>query len=126
MFQLQQGAVAGPSWYLSAGKWRRRDEGFSRPVVSGAELRPSCRLARVRREVTLEHVCERLIIWGTPEKVADDLLAFREETGDFGTLLYAGKDWADYELGRRSMILLAEKVKPMVNTAIAATTRAAE
>lgn len=77
-------------------------------------------------EVTLERVCERLIIWGTPDKVADDILAFREETGDFGTLLYAGKDWADYELGRRSMILLAEKVKPMVNTAIAATTRAAE
>lgn len=77
-------------------------------------------------EVTLDRVCERLIIWGTPDKVADDLLAFREETGDFGTLLYAGKDWADRDLGRRSMILLAEQVKPMVNTAIAAETRAAE
>lgn len=69
-------------------------------------------------EVTLEKVCERLIVWGTPDKVADDLLAFREETGDFGTLLYAGKDWADRELGRRSMILLAEAVKPKVNAAI--------
>ncbi len=77
-------------------------------------------------EVTLEHVCERLIIWGTPDKVTDDLLAFREEAGDFGTLLYAGKDWADVELARRSMVLLAEKVKPAVNTAIAAETRAAE
>ena len=77
-------------------------------------------------EVTLEHVCERLIIWGTPDKVTDDLLAFREETGDFGTLLYAGKDWADPELARRSMVLLAEDVKPAVNTAIAAQTRAAE
>ncbi|MCY3980391.1 MAG: LLM class flavin-dependent oxidoreductase [Alphaproteobacteria bacterium] len=71
-------------------------------------------------EVTLEHVCERLTIWGTPEKVTDELLAFREETGDFGTLLYAGKDWTDYDLGRRSMILMAEKVKPAVNAAIAA------
>lgn len=68
-------------------------------------------------EVTLDHVCERLIIWGTPDKVADELLAFREETGDFGTLLYAGKDWADPELARRSMVLLAEQVAPAVNAA---------
>lgn len=71
-------------------------------------------------EVTLEHVCDRLIIWGTPDKVTDELLAFREKTGEFGTLLYAGKDWTDYDLGRRSMILLAEKVKPAVATAIGA------
>lgn len=77
-------------------------------------------------EVTLDRVCERLIIWGTPDKVADDLLAFREEVGDFGTLLVAGKDWADVDLARRSMVLLAEQVKPKVNTAIAAETRAAE
>ncbi len=77
-------------------------------------------------EVTLDRVCERLIIWGTPDKVADDLLAFREEVGDFGTLLVAGKDWADVDLARRSMVLLAEHVKPRVNTAIAAETRAAE
>lgn len=75
-------------------------------------------------EVTLEHICDRLIIWGTPDKVTDDLLKFREETGDFGTLLYAGKDWADYDLGRRSMILLAEKVKPAVNAAIGVLERA--
>ena len=68
--------------------------------------------------VTLEDVCDRLIIWGTPDKVADDILAFREEVGDFGTLLYAGKDWADPELGRRSMVLAAEKVMPAVNDAI--------
>ena len=68
-------------------------------------------------EVTLDHVCERLIIWGTPDKVADELLAFREETGDFGTLLVAGKDWADVDLARRSMVLLAEQVKPAVDAA---------
>lgn len=76
-------------------------------------------------EVTLDNVCERLIVWGTPDKVADDLLAFREETGDFGTLLYAGKDWADADLGRRSMILLAEQVKPIVDAATG-TVQAAE
>lgn len=77
-------------------------------------------------EVTLEHICERLIIWGTPDKVSDELMAFREETGDFGTLLYAGKDWADPDLARRSMVLLAEKVKPAVNAVIASEDKAAE
>ena len=76
--------------------------------------------------MTLEHVCNRLIIWGTPDKVADELLALREETGAFGTLLYAGKDWADPELARRSMVLLAEKVKPAIDSAEASKTQAAE
>lgn len=69
-------------------------------------------------EVTLEAVCDQLITYGTPEKVADELLKYRETVGDFGTLLYAGKDWADRELGRRSMILLAEQVMPKVNAGI--------
>ncbi len=67
--------------------------------------------------VTLDRVCEKLIIWGTPDKVADDLLAFRDEVGDFGTLLLAGKDWSDVALSRRSMVLLAEQVKPTVDAA---------
>jgi len=71
-------------------------------------------------DVTLDYVCDRLIFWGTPDKVADQILAFREEVGDFGTLLYAGKDWADPEIGRRSMILAAEQVMPRVNAAIGA------
>jgi alkanesulfonate monooxygenase SsuD/methylene tetrahydromethanopterin reductase-like flavin-dependent oxidoreductase (luciferase family) len=65
-------------------------------------------------EVTLESVCEKLIIYGTPDSVADQILAFQEEVGEFGTLLYAGKDWRDRELGRRSMILMAEQVMPRV------------
>ncbi len=69
-------------------------------------------------EVTLDNVCDALITYGTPDKVADELLKYRETVGDFGTLLYAGKDWTDRELGRRSMILLAEKVLPKVNAAI--------
>jgi alkanesulfonate monooxygenase SsuD/methylene tetrahydromethanopterin reductase-like flavin-dependent oxidoreductase (luciferase family) len=68
--------------------------------------------------VTTDSVCDDLIIHGSPERVADQLLAFREQVGDFGTLLYAGKDWLDRDLGRRSMILLAEKVLPLVNNAI--------
>ena len=77
-------------------------------------------------EVTLESICDRLIIHGTPESVADQLLAFQEETGPFGTLLYAGKDWKDRELGRQSMILMAEKVMPRVNASASSSSKAAE
>ena len=77
-------------------------------------------------EVTLEQICERLIIHGTPESVADQLLAFQDEVGSFGTLLYAGKDWKDRELGRRSMILMAENVMPRINGGKSSRSKAAE
>ena len=66
--------------------------------------------------VTAESVVDQLVIWGTPDKVADELAAFRENVGEFGTLLYAGHDWADRGLAIRSMELLAEKVLPQVNS----------
>jgi alkanesulfonate monooxygenase SsuD/methylene tetrahydromethanopterin reductase-like flavin-dependent oxidoreductase (luciferase family) len=68
--------------------------------------------------VTPEYVVDKLAIWGSPKKVTEELLAFREQVGDFGTLLYAGKDWLDRDLGRRSMVLMAEKVLPKLNAAI--------
>ena len=77
-------------------------------------------------EVTLELICDKLIIHGTPDSVADQLLAFQDEIGPFGTLLYAGKDWKDRELGRQSMILMAEKVMPRVNAGTSSCSKAAE
>lgn len=68
--------------------------------------------------VTVEGVVDDLVIWGTPERVAEQILKFREQVGDFGTLLYAGHDWADRKLAIRSMELLAGKVMPMVNKEI--------
>ena len=65
--------------------------------------------------VTLEQVIEKLVIHGSPAKVADQLHALKEVTGEFGTLLYAGVDWTDRELARNSMMLMAEKVLPIVN-----------
>jgi hypothetical protein len=41
-------------------------------------------------------------------------------------LLYAGKDWRDRELGRQSMILMAEKVMPRVNASVSSASKAAE
>jgi alkanesulfonate monooxygenase SsuD/methylene tetrahydromethanopterin reductase-like flavin-dependent oxidoreductase (luciferase family) len=65
--------------------------------------------------VTVENVIDQCVIWGTPDKVADELLAFREHIGTFGTLLYAGHDWTDKKLAVRSLELMAEKVMPAVN-----------
>jgi len=45
--------------------------------------------------------------------------------GTFGTLLYAGKDWKDRELGRRSMILMADKVMPRINAGTSSRSSAA-
>ena len=69
-------------------------------------------------EITLDHVLDTLVITGTPESVAEQVLSFREETGDFGELVYAGLDWVDPALARRSMELMAEDVMPRINAAI--------
>ena len=68
--------------------------------------------------VTTEKVVDDLVIWGTPEKVTDELLAFRDDVGDFGTLLYAGHDWVDKKLALRSMELMAERVMPAIGKAL--------
>lgn len=69
-------------------------------------------------DVTLDYVLDRLVIHGDPSSVADQVLAFRETTGPFGHLVYAGHDWADYDLGRQSMTLMAEEVMPKIHSAI--------
>ena len=68
-------------------------------------------------DVTLDYVLDRLIIHGDPQSVADQILEFREVTGPFKHLVYAGHDWTDYELGREGMILMAEKVMPILTEA---------
>jgi alkanesulfonate monooxygenase SsuD/methylene tetrahydromethanopterin reductase-like flavin-dependent oxidoreductase (luciferase family) len=68
--------------------------------------------------VTLDYVTDSLVLCGTVNSVVDQILAFREKTGDFGTLLYPGHDWVDARLGKRSMELMAEKVMPAVNRAL--------
>jgi alkanesulfonate monooxygenase SsuD/methylene tetrahydromethanopterin reductase-like flavin-dependent oxidoreductase (luciferase family) len=75
-------------------------------------------LAMPNDAVTLEYLLDTLVICGTVNSVVDQLLAFRETVGDFGTLLYDGHDWADAKLARRSMQLMSEQVMPAVNKAI--------
>ena len=69
-------------------------------------------------EITADYVTGKLVIAGTVNSVVDQLLAFREQVGDFGTLLYACHDWVDPHLGKRSMQLMAQEVMPRVNAAI--------
>lgn len=73
-------------------------------------------------EITLDFVMDRLVTWGSVNKVVDEILAFHDTVGDFGTLVYAGIDWVDPQLAKRSMILMAEKVMPKVNEALEAKT----
>ncbi|MDB5839577.1 MAG: class flavin-dependent oxidoreductase [Herminiimonas sp.] len=69
-------------------------------------------------EITLEYALDQLVIAGTVSEVVDRLLAFRDQIGDFGTLLYACHDWIDPMLGKRSMELMATEVIPRVNQAL--------
>ena len=70
-------------------------------------------------ELTPDFVLDRLVIWGTVNKVVDEILRLRERIGDFGELVYAGMDWVDPRLAQRSMELMATEVMPRVNAAIA-------
>jgi len=69
-------------------------------------------------EITYDFVLDRLCMYGTVNKVVDQILALREQTGDFGELVYAGMDWVDAKLEKRSMQLMAEQVMPKVNAAL--------
>lgn len=63
-------------------------------------------------DVTVDAVKRALIIAGSPRRVLDQLVAPRDETGHFGTLLMGGHDWDKPALRRRSMELLATEVMP--------------
>jgi alkanesulfonate monooxygenase SsuD/methylene tetrahydromethanopterin reductase-like flavin-dependent oxidoreductase (luciferase family) len=69
-------------------------------------------------EITDGYVMDHCVFYGTVNKVVDQILAMHEQTGDFGELVYAGMDWVDPKLARRSMQLMAEQVMPRVNAAI--------
>jgi alkanesulfonate monooxygenase SsuD/methylene tetrahydromethanopterin reductase-like flavin-dependent oxidoreductase (luciferase family) len=69
-------------------------------------------------EITLDYVLDNCVIHGSVNKVVDQLLALREEIGDFGEIVYAGMDWADPAISKRSMELMAEQVMPRVNAAL--------
>ena len=72
-------------------------------------------------DVTVDTIKRALMIAGSPARVLDQLVALREETGHFGTLLMAGHDWDRPSLWRRSMERLAREVMPKFSQHAAAT-----
>jgi alkanesulfonate monooxygenase SsuD/methylene tetrahydromethanopterin reductase-like flavin-dependent oxidoreductase (luciferase family) len=69
-------------------------------------------------ELTEDYILGNLVIHGSVDKVVDAILRLREEAGEFGELVYAGMDWVDPQLTKRSMELMATEVMPRVNAAI--------
>jgi len=68
--------------------------------------------------LTTDYLVDRLVLCGTVNRVVDEILALRETAGDFGEIVYAGMDWVDPALARRSMELMATEVMPRVNAAL--------
>src|SRR3974390_583323 len=58
-------------------------------------------------EITPGFVMDHCVFHGAVNKVVDAILKMREETGDFGELVYAGMDWVDPALPKHSLALMA-------------------
>ena len=92
---------------------------YAKVKKRGAQAVFKERMDQADSEITIDYILDRLVIHGSVDRVVDQILALREVTGDFGELVYAGMDWVDERLTRRSMQLMAEQVMPRVNAAIA-------
>jgi alkanesulfonate monooxygenase SsuD/methylene tetrahydromethanopterin reductase-like flavin-dependent oxidoreductase (luciferase family) len=68
--------------------------------------------------ITADTMTPKLVIAGTVDSVVDQILAFRDKVGPFGTLYYPCHDWVDPALAKKSMQLMAEQVMPRVNKAL--------
>ena len=90
---------------------------FKAPFVANKDDDPN--------ELTAATVRDACVIHGSPDTVAAKIMAFREEIGDFGTLLYAAHDWVDKAAMKRSMTLMAEEVMPRINAGSASTAASA-
>lgn len=86
--------------------------------ISGRQILFKAHPGQDDAELTDDYLVERLVLCGTVNRVVDQILALREEAGEFGEIVYAGMDWVDPQLARRSMELMAAEVMPRVNRAI--------
>lgn len=91
---------------------------FTKLLKGGRQVAFKTHAEQPDGELNTPDIVDQLVIRGSVNKVVDQILAFRETTGDFGTLLYAGHDWQNRGLAIRSMELMAEEVMPRVNRAI--------
>jgi alkanesulfonate monooxygenase SsuD/methylene tetrahydromethanopterin reductase-like flavin-dependent oxidoreductase (luciferase family) len=99
-----------------ASPYRQYYEKMLRKMAMGGRLNLfKSRQDQPDSDVTLNSTLDALVITGTPESVAAQLLDFNSSLGGFGEIVYAGMDWVDESLGRRSMELMANEVLPAVN-----------
>jgi len=77
-------------------------------------------------KATVEAITEGCTLYGSPKTVLDQLVAFRDEVGPFGTLLMTGLDWLgpNEASERQAMQLMAQEVMPKFHQHVGA--RAAE
>lgn len=70
--------------------------------------------------LTVESIIDARVIFGSPRTVAQKLLALRETTGPFETLLVTGVDWSgpNEEWERESLARLAREVMPLVKAGL--------
>jgi alkanesulfonate monooxygenase SsuD/methylene tetrahydromethanopterin reductase-like flavin-dependent oxidoreductase (luciferase family) len=66
----------------------------------------------------LDDILNNLVIAGGVSEVTERIIELYETLGGFGELVYAGLDWTDPVLARRSMVLMAEQVMPRVRQAV--------
>src|SRR5262245_40925363 len=90
--------------------------------LAGLKSRPD----QADSEMTIESIIDARVIHGSPQTVAEQLLAFRQETGPFGQVLVTGMDRTGPNAAweRESMQRLAEEVMPIMRRQTSA--RAAE
>jgi hypothetical protein len=69
---------------------------------------------------------KRVVIAGSPDQVTDQLLALQETVCDIGTLQVVDHHGSDTEIARDTMISLAEKIIPAVNSAKVSITKELE
>src|SRR5262249_18949084 len=69
-------------------------------------------------EITDDYVVDRLVMHGSVNNIVDQILALHEETGPFGELVYAGMDWVDPALTKRSMELMTREGMPRAHAAL--------
>ena len=83
---------------------------FKGPFVANAGDDPD--------QLTPQQCRDACVIYGSPDTVAEKVLEFRDQIGDFGTLVYAAHDWVDKARMKNSMRLMAEEVMPRINRAV--------
>ena len=92
-------------YYFYLNVHRKRVEGhLTQPVDVAAERQEAMAIAK------------ELIVLGTADQVLDQLVAFSDEVGRFGTLMVTGHDISrDPEMWRTSMQTLAQDVAPRLS-----------